>query len=95
MTEFLLAVSGFVLAMTVVGLVRLLLGPQPADRLMSAQLFGTGGIACLLLISVASQTLAIVDVALTLALLAGFVTIAFVKGAPDRTEGLDQETTES
>ena len=45
---------------------------------MSAQLLGTSGIAALLLLSVAIGYPAIVDVALALALLAAFASIAFV-----------------
>ena len=48
MTEFLLAAAGFVLAMVALGLVRVLRGPGDADRMMAAQLLGSGGIAALL-----------------------------------------------
>ena len=48
---------------------------------MAAQLLGTGGIATLLLLAEAMHVPAAVDVALTLALLAAFVSIAFVKGS--------------
>ncbi len=57
---------------------------------MAAQLLGTGGIASLLLVSVARDLPAAVDVALTLAMLAAFASIAFVKGvtaAQDEDEG--------
>jgi len=49
MSEFLLAAAGFVLAMVALGLVRVLRGPDDADRLMAGQLLGSGGIAALLL----------------------------------------------
>jgi multicomponent Na+:H+ antiporter subunit F len=62
-------------------LVRILRGPGDADRIMAAQLLGTGGIAALLLLAKAMSAPAAVDVALTLGLLAAFVTVAFVKGA--------------
>ena len=81
MTEFLLAAAGFVLLMVALGLVRILRGPGDAERMMAAQLFGTGGIAALLLLGAASGQGAVVDVALTLALLAAFASIAFVKAA--------------
>jgi multicomponent Na+:H+ antiporter subunit F len=80
MADFLLAAAGFVLATVAVGLVRILRGPGDADRIMAAQLLGTGGIATLLLLSEAMAMPAAVDVALTLALLAAFVSVAFVKG---------------
>ena len=79
MPEALLAASGFVLAMVALGLVRVLRGPGDADRMMAAQLLGTGGIAVLLLIGEANGADAVIDVALTLALLAAFASIAFVR----------------
>jgi len=82
MANFLLASSGFVLAMVAVGLIRVLRGPANADRMMAAQLLGTGGIAALLLIAAATDVTALVDVALVLALLAAFASVAFVISGP-------------
>jgi multicomponent Na+:H+ antiporter subunit F len=79
--NFLLAAAGFVLATVALGLVRILRGPSDADRIMAAQLLGTGGIAVLLLLGQVMSVPAAVDVALMLALLAAFVSVAFVKGA--------------
>jgi multicomponent Na+:H+ antiporter subunit F len=50
LTEFLLATAGVILFTVAVGLVRILSGPGDADRMMAAQLIGTGGIGSLLLI---------------------------------------------
>jgi multicomponent Na+:H+ antiporter subunit F len=80
MAEFLLAAAGFVMATVAVGLARLLRGPGAADRIMAAQLLGTGGTAALLLVAHAMRATAAVDVALVVALLAAFVTVAFVRG---------------
>jgi len=92
MAEFLLAASGFVLAMVALGLVRILRGPGDADRMMAAQLLGTGGIAALLLLGAATGEAAAVDVALTLALLAAFASVAFVKAAsPSARDGADAD----
>ena len=82
MAEFLLGAAGFVLAMVALGLVRVLRGPGDADRMMAAQLLGSGGIAALLLGGAATGDGSVVDVSLTLALLAAFASIAFVKFAP-------------
>ena len=82
MAEFLLGAAGFVLAMVALGLVRVLRGPGDADRMMAAQLLGSGGIAALLLGGGATGDRSVVDVSLTLALLAAFASIAFVKFAP-------------
>ncbi|MGH8697174.1 MAG: monovalent cation/H+ antiporter complex subunit F [Burkholderiales bacterium] len=79
MPEFLLAAAGFVLATTALGLARILRGPGDADRMMAAQLLGTGGVGVLLLVGATTDLAAAVDVALTLALLAAFASIAFVK----------------
>ncbi len=49
--------------------------------MMAGQLVGSGGVAVLLLMAVATKTPSIVDVALILALLATFASIAFVRGA--------------
>src|SRR5262249_53359217 len=79
MPEFLPAALGFILAMLALGLVRVLRGPGEVDRMMAAQLIGTGGIAVLLLLGAVADLPAAVDVGLTLALLATFASIAFVK----------------
>jgi multicomponent Na+:H+ antiporter subunit F len=91
MTEFLLAAAGFILLMVALGLVRILRGPSDADRMMAVQLFGTGGIAALLLLGAATGSVAVTDVALTLALLATFACIAFVKTTPVRDDGTHAE----
>ena len=79
MTSFLFAAAIFILVMAGVGLVRILRGPGDADRILSVQLIGSGGVAVLLLLSAATQTPAIMDVALMLALLATFVSVAFLR----------------
>jgi multicomponent Na+:H+ antiporter subunit F len=78
MAEFLSFAAILVLLMTAAGLVRLLRGPGDVDRMMAGQLLGTGGISVLLLGSAISEP-AIADAALTLALLAAFASVAFVK----------------
>ncbi len=93
MADFLVASSGFVLAMVALGLMRILRGPARADRMMAAQLLGTGAIAALLLLASATQAPALVDVALTLALLAAFASVAFVIGG-SRPHPRDREAAE-
>ncbi len=80
MPDFLLTASAFVLVMVALGLIRILRGPEDVDRMMAAQLLGSGGIAALLLLGVATEAKAVIDVALTLALLAAFASVAFVQG---------------
>jgi multicomponent Na+:H+ antiporter subunit F len=91
MGYFLLAAAGFLLVMMALGMVRIVRGPADADRMMSAQLLGTGGVAVLLLIGAAEVVPAAVDVALTLALLAAFASVAFVKSATHPLSDSDKE----
>jgi multicomponent Na+:H+ antiporter subunit F len=81
MTGFFLVAAGLVLATVALGLARILWGPGDADRMMAAQLLGTGGVATLLLLGAATGVGGAVDVALTLALLAAFASVAFFKSA--------------
>ena len=57
MTDFLIGAAGFVLFTVAVGLLRVLSGPGNSDRLMAAQLLGSGGIAALLLIATLAERL--------------------------------------
>jgi len=86
MREFYYIAAGFVLLTVAIGLVRVLLGPRDVDRMMSAQLLGTGGIAVLLLAAGGGVSAAI-DVALTFALLAAFVAVAFARSGEQRRGG--------
>jgi multicomponent Na+:H+ antiporter subunit F len=81
MDEFLLSAAAFLVLMVAFGMLRVRLGPGRADRMMAAQLLGSGSVGALLLIAVATDEPAVVDVALTLALLGAFASIAFVKFA--------------
>ena len=78
MTDFLLAAAGLVLLTVAVGLAGILRGPENVDRTMAAQLLGTGGIAILLLVAAATSVRGAENVALGLALLAAFASVAFV-----------------
>jgi multicomponent Na+:H+ antiporter subunit F len=69
----------FLLLNLVVGLARVWRGPTPADRMIASQLFGTTGVAILLLLAEASSVPALRDVALVIALLAAMATVVFVR----------------
>ena len=90
MDDFFRAAAVSVLVLVAVGLICILRGPQDVDRMMAAQLFGSGGIAALLLFEAATGLKAVLDVALTLAVLAAFASVAFVK-AGTRTHDTDAE----
>lgn len=86
MAEFQVGVAAFLMLNVFVGLVRVLRGPTPADRMLAAQLFGTTGVAILLLLSQALAAPAIVDVALVLALLGAVAAVVFVLRAWQRPD---------
>jgi multicomponent Na+:H+ antiporter subunit F len=69
----------FLLANLAAGLTRILRGPSAADRMLAAQLFGTTGVAALLLFAEAQRMPALRDVALTVALLSVVAAVAFVR----------------
>jgi multicomponent Na+:H+ antiporter subunit F len=81
MSDFLLAAAGFILCTVAAGLVRVLSGPGNADRMMAAQLLGTGGIASLLLVAFATKAAGVEDIALGLAVLSAFSSVTFVVSA--------------
>jgi multicomponent Na+:H+ antiporter subunit F len=86
MTEFYLAMSLLLLLTMAAGLVRVIIGPTPADRMMAAQLLGTSSIGVLLLLAPAIGVPALVDVGLIFALLAAVSVAAFTR----RRVGQDQ-----
>jgi multicomponent Na+:H+ antiporter subunit F len=73
----------------IAGLVRVARGPTFADRLLVAQLFGTTGVAVLLVLGTDTETAALRDVALVFAVLAPITVSAFVRGAPARWANKD------
>lgn len=75
------AIAIFLLLNLVVALVRVARGPTPADRLLAALLFGTTGVAILLLLAEAMNQPALVDAALVFALLAAITGVAFARRA--------------
>lgn len=72
-------VAALVLATIALGLVRVERGPSPGDRMLAAQLLGTGAVAVLLLLARALDAPALLDVALVLALLASVASAVFVR----------------
>lgn len=67
-----------VLATLGAALIRVWMGPGSADRMMAAQLAGTGGVAVLLL-QAPVQGWAVLDVAVILSLFAALAAVGFVK----------------
>jgi multicomponent Na+:H+ antiporter subunit F len=86
MVELFLAMALVLLTTMAAGLMRVIIGPTPADRMMAAQLLGTSSIGMLLLLAPALDVPALVDVALIFALLAAVSVVAFTR----RRVGQDQ-----
>lgn len=76
-----LILAVFLLVNLLVALVRVARGPTPADRLLAALLFGTTGVAILLLLAHATGSAALLDAALVFALLAAITGAAFAQRA--------------
>ena len=81
MDELPLVLAVLLLANLLVALRRVLRGPTDADRMLTALLFGTTGVAVLLLLADAQQMPALVDVALVFALLAAVSGTVFTQRA--------------
>jgi multicomponent Na+:H+ antiporter subunit F len=84
MTTLHLATTVVLLLTLLAGLVRVWRGPTATDRLMTAQLFGTTGVAILLLLAEALPEPGLRNVALVFALLAVVAVAAFVHRGPRR-----------
>jgi multicomponent Na+:H+ antiporter subunit F len=87
MTDALIVSAALILLTVAAGLARVLRGPCGVDRMMAVQLLGTGGIAALLLAASATEVAGVENVALGLALLSSFASVAFVNASRDSGEG--------
>lgn len=76
-----MALEVFLFANLLVALVKVTAGPTPADRMLAALLFGTTGVALLLLLAHTERAPALVDIALALAALAVITGAAFAQRA--------------
>jgi len=83
-----LGVAALLVLTVAAGLVRVAKGPTDADRMLAAQLFGTTGVAVLLLLGKALAAPSYWDVALVFAVLAAVTAVAFVRraGGPTKVE---------
>ena len=81
MNELYLVLALFLLLNLLAGMYRVLRGPTLQDRMLAVQLFGTVGVAILLILSESLEAPALRDVALVFALLGGVAVVAFVRRA--------------
>ncbi|MBX3187219.1 MAG: pH regulation protein F [Labilithrix sp.] len=79
MHEVRVSIALFLLLTVLAGLVRVARGPVLADRILVTQLFGTTGVAILLLLAADPGRGSLRDVALVVALLAAVNVITFVR----------------
>ena len=91
MDELYLVLAVFLLLNLLAGMVRVLRGPTLQDRMLAVQLFGTAGVAILLILSEILDESALRDAALVFALLGGVAVVAFVR----RASGTDDEGRDS
>lgn len=80
MSTFYNALTLFLLVNMAAAMIRVFRGPTTADRLMTAQLFGTTGVGILVILAEANAQPALRDVALVFTLLAVLVVLAFTRG---------------
>ena len=88
MNIFYIIVVAVLLLCLIVGLIRVLVGPDNANRMLAAQLFGTIGITIVIVLSVLQNNEVITNVALVFTLLASITVIAFLKLAEKPTDNL-------
>lgn len=69
----------FLLLTVAAGMVRVMIGPTIADRMLSPQLLGTGGLAILLMLAKGLESAVLIDIALVFSLLALLATMTFVR----------------
>jgi multicomponent Na+:H+ antiporter subunit F len=89
METFYITLALFLLLNVIAGLARIIRGPAAADRMMAAQLFGTTGVAILLLLAQGMAAPDLRNVALVFALLAVLATTAFVRATGTTRKGGD------
>lgn len=86
MNIFYIVVVVILLLCLIVGLIRVLVGPDNANRMLAAQLFGTIGITIVIVLSVLQNNEVITNIALVFTLLASITVIAFLKLAEQPME---------
>ncbi len=89
MNKLYLFAALFLLVNIIAGLFRVLRGPTSIDRMLAAQLFGTTGVAIIVLLAEALAIPELHDVGLVFALLSAISTVAFVKMSYAQKEGSD------
>lgn len=79
MSLFLTATTVVLLALFLLGLVRIYIGPTQADRILAVQLSGTTTVAILIVLSELLDMTALLHAALLFVLFAALIAVAFVR----------------
>jgi multicomponent Na+:H+ antiporter subunit F len=79
MSTYLSVITVLLVLILLSGLWRIWKGPTLADRLLVSQLFGTAGVAILILLAIVQGQPALLNIALILALLAPITLITFTR----------------
>lgn len=79
MSTYLSVITGLLVLILLSGLWRIWIGPTHADRLLVSQLFGTAGVAILILLAIVQVQPVLLNIALVLALLAPITLITFTR----------------
>ncbi len=87
MVGFYFACALFLVLTLLLGLIRIGLGPGRSDRMLVVQLFGSTGVAVLLLLSRSTQQPSLENIALVLALLAVMITVTYNRRVSSQSRG--------
>lgn len=90
MSSFYLGLELFLILNILLGLIRVARGPSMADRMLAVQLFGTTGVALLLVMAHRMDLPALRNVALVFGLLATLAMVAFVRLVGTPGEGPEE-----
>lgn len=90
MTPFFVSLIVLLNVLLILGMVRVVHGPTPADRMLAVMLFGTTGVAVAALLAAALARPVLVDVALILAVLAAVAMVAFVRDTWTHSEPVEK-----
>lgn len=78
MDTFLSIAAALLIAFLLAGLLRVIRGPGRTDRMLASQLFGSTGVAVLMMLAIVKQQPALLNAALVLALLAPLTLMTFI-----------------
>ena len=91
MTKIYLMFALLILTTIITGLIRVFRGPTRADRMLAAQLCGTGSVAIFVLLAFALEENYLFNMALVFAILTSVSSITFVRLTWHKAEIIEEE----